>query len=480
MCQPTRAPSRLFSALLEATGALPGIAPAQVGPATAPAAAEVPSGAAVEAPGAGSRRRRLWELGPHAHCPVVGVCLPMGALRQLGLRHGLPREASDYEIHVQANSLCRQRGPLAEAIQKALDQRFDLTLRQARALKTREELAEWWQQQVRQASAWPAAFWSTLTHPRCDAALEELVLQTVHMLQHQAGATDRADWARLQALADENAVLTRALAAAQRRATEVSGQQTRRIEQLQAQAMQLRADILSRDTQIAALWDELRGLEQAHPGLPERQALAEEVAQLRQRAQDLQRQLTRRDDELARARQRAHEAWAELRQWRAAQPEAAGASGAAGPAHASAPLGPHPAGAPAEDAAERLEGRAVLCVGGRTGSVPDYRELVESSGARFLHHDGGVEDHADRLEATLAAADLVICQAGCVSHNAYWRVKSHCRRTGKPCVFIERPSQHALRQALWRLQPLTEVPAASAASLLAVGLSPQGEDTPGR
>jgi len=43
------------------------------------------------------------------------------------------------------------------------------------------------------------------------------------------------------------------------------------------------------------------------------------------------------------------------------------------------------------------------------------------------------------LEASLVAADLVICQAGCVSHDAYWRVQDHCRRTGKQCVLVDQP-----------------------------------------
>jgi hypothetical protein len=42
----------------------------------------------------------------------------------------------------------------------------------------------------------------------------------------------------------------------------------------------------------------------------------------------------------------------------------------------------------------------------------------------------------------------VICQTGCVSHGAYWRVKDHCRRTGKRCVFVETPSRHSLARAL--------------------------------
>ena len=42
-------------------------------------------------------------------------------------------------------------------------------------------------------------------------------------------------------------------------------------------------------------------------------------------------------------------------------------------------------------------------------------------------------------EASLRAADLVICQTGCLSHDAYWRVQDHCRRTGKPCVMVGEP-----------------------------------------
>ena len=41
------------------------------------------------------------------------------------------------------------------------------------------------------------------------------------------------------------------------------------------------------------------------------------------------------------------------------------------------------------------------------------------------------------LEASRVAADWVICQTGCLSHGAYWRVEDHCRRTGKTCVLVE-------------------------------------------
>jgi hypothetical protein len=87
-------------------------------------------------------------------------------------------------------------------------------------------------------------------------------------------------------------------------------------------------------------------------------------------------------------------------------------------------------------------------VGGRQASVPVYRQLIETAGGRFLHHDGGEEESTAKLDATLAAADLVICQTGCISHDAYWRVKNHCKRTGKRCVFLENPSVPSLARRL--------------------------------
>ena len=97
----------------------------------------------------------------------------------------------------------------------------------------------------------------------------------------------------------------------------------------------------------------------------------------------------------------------------------------------------------------KLQDKTVLCVGGRSGNVTDYRSIIERIGGRFVHHDGGLEDNLGQLDANLAAADLVICQTGCISHKAYWRVKDHCKRTGKRCVFVDNPSVSALARTLF-------------------------------
>ena len=102
----------------------------------------------------------------------------------------------------------------------------------------------------------------------------------------------------------------------------------------------------------------------------------------------------------------------------------------------------------AEPCNKPLDKRCVLCVGGRPSAVPLYRQTVETRGATFVHHDGGQEEGIAQLDAKLNSADLVICQAGCVSHEAYFRVKEHCKKRGSKCVYVQNPSKSALRKAL--------------------------------
>ena len=98
--------------------------------------------------------------------------------------------------------------------------------------------------------------------------------------------------------------------------------------------------------------------------------------------------------------------------------------------------------------AQHLSGQRVLCVGGRPGSISSYRHAVEKMGGRFDHHDGGVEQKITKLDPSLTGADMVLCLAGCVSHDAYWRVKKHCRRNGKRCIFVESSGVQSLIRTL--------------------------------
>lgn len=215
---------------------------------------------------------------------------------------------------------------------------------------------------------------------------------------HRPGVASRSARACIDALLDENAVLTRALADAQACCTRQGVEHARRGEHAAAQIMQLRAELLMRQTEIAQL--------------------REQIAQWQQQGPQLERRLEL--DLHARDRRQAHPASATV------LPSAA---------------------------------RAVLCIGASAASMPGYRQLVEHVGSRFMHRGGGDRDSAARLDASLRAADLVICHAGCISHDAYWRVKDHCKRTGKRCLFVDNPSRSAL------LRALDDTPAAPAADV---------------
>lgn len=393
--------------------------------------------AAVAAPPArGSRRRRLWEFEGFAHCPVIGVCLPIANLRRLVNKVlGVQSATDDYDLHCGAITECKQRTPLAEAVQRELDRRFAAALRQSAKAKSTEALLAWWSEASR-GDDLAGALWATLTHPRCSADLEHQVLGEVHMLQHQVGMAQRVDLARFEALMDENATLARELDQAQQRSARQAAELTRRGDEQQGQVMQLRAQLIARDTSVMALKADLQTLEAAVPGLKGRVLLERETRQQAERIHALERELLQAQQACERQGRRAQDLTEELKR-RDAAPEPAGAQ------------------ATLPDPATRLGDRAVLCVGGRPASVPLYRHIVEGTGGRFLHHDGGEEESAAKLDATLAAADLVICQTGCISHNAYWRVKDHCKRTGKQCVFVESPGSASLKRALAELQPAT-------------------------
>src|SRR5450830_1473777 len=218
-------------------------------------------------------------------------------------------------------------------------------------------------------------------------------------------------------IAHEHRVLLDAYGRAQARCSAQLAEQVARIVQLEAQLMRTQAKVVVRDTQLALAREEMAALAAAVPGLSTRVRLARRVEWLSERVQDLMRELLR------------------LR-WVPA-PSAV--------PQQQTPLQP--------ELLAQLREKAVLCVGQDLGHAAGganvAQHAIEQAGGRFLHHAGAGEgaDDVAELEASLVAADLVICQTGCVSHDAYWRVHDHCKRTGKQCVLVEQPqAMHFVRK----------------------------------
>lgn len=381
----------------------------------------------------GSRRRRLWEMGHECHCPVVGVCLPLDTLRRLVNKVcGGKTLVDDYDVHVGAVSECTHRNRLSEALQGELDRRYALDVQRFKSAKTTLALSDLWAQAVRKGDV-AGAFWAALAHPRCDAPLQEVLCRDMHMLQHQAGAMVRVDIAKFNAVLDENAVLARELGRAQERSTRLLAEKSTELAQVSKLHVRAQAECVAKDSRIGYLTDDLAALKASNPNLETVARLQKRLDQMQDRQTELEAQNQELRHKLATASRALETLAAEL-------PQAARV-----PARPDAGELVQPQVSPVT---LYLNQKNVLCVGGRSGNVASYRDVVERTGARFAHHDGGLEDNVAALESSMAAADMVICQTGCISHNAYWRVKDYCKRTGKRCLFVENPSTSSLERGL--------------------------------
>jgi hypothetical protein len=378
----------------------------------------------------GSRRRRLWELPAHSHCPVVGVCVPITTLRKLvnkSLRDQVI--ADDYEVHIGAVVECSNRNVLSESLQKHLEQRYAATIHRFAGAKTSEAVWELWVDAFGRGDV-AGAFWAALTHARCDDGLENGLIRDMHMLQHQAGATVRTDLRKMEAIQEENRALAEELRKTQERGTKQMVGKVAELEQLNAELVQSRADGITKDSIIAASEKQLHALQAIIPELDTRLRQQQKQIEMAARQRDYEARIHELEQQLALARKQVDLLSAEL----------------AKAAHTLNIVAEN-----TETAASlpvQLQDRTVLCVGGRTGNVRAYRQVVEKNGGQFAYHDGGIEDNHSLLEASLVAADMVICQTGCISHNAYWRVKDFCKRNGKRCVFVDNPSVSSLARSL--------------------------------
>lgn len=379
----------------------------------------------------GSRRRRLWDLSRDTHCPVIGVCIPLGILRRLiNKAVGGQAQADDYEIHVGAIAECAYRNRVSDILQGELEQRYALTIKHFRSAKTPAALTQLWLEAIRQGDV-AGAFWAGLTHPQCTPNLQEGMCRDMHMLQHQAGACVRTDLARFNALVEENAVLGREMARIQERSNRLMQEKVQEIAKLEKAVLQLRAENIGKESVIFYLNSDIHTLKASLPEFESRQRLQHRIVTMTNRQSELENQVREFKQKLA-VLQKSNVELDQKENTTESMPSENDLVESKKPR--TIPL--------------HLEQRNVLCVGGRSGNVASYRDLIERVGGRFAHHDGGMEDKQNLLDHSLAAADLVICQTACISHNAYWRVKEFCKRTGKRCVFVENPSITSLARGL--------------------------------
>jgi hypothetical protein len=100
------------------------------------------------------------------------------------------------------------------------------------------------------------------------------------------------------------------------------------------------------------------------------------------------------------------------------------------------------------EGALELAGRTILYVGGRANQIPQLKAMVERMGARFLHHDGGIEHSAALLPGLVSRADHLFFPVDCISHDAVATIKKLCRQLERPYYPLRTASLAALVASL--------------------------------
>jgi Uncharacterized protein conserved in bacteria (DUF2325) len=108
-----------------------------------------------------------------------------------------------------------------------------------------------------------------------------------------------------------------------------------------------------------------------------------------------------------------------------------------------------------------LSGRTVLYVGGRANQIPQLKAIVERTGARLLHHDGGIEHSSALLPGLISRADCLFFPVDCISHDAVATIKRLCRQLEKPYHPLRTASLAALLASI-ALASQSRVPAMTA------------------
>jgi hypothetical protein len=362
-------------------------------------------------------RTRLSELDSHLHCSVIGTCMSTAELRKLVPRFAAVdrQKASDLEIHHEAVQLSIDGGAGCKALQKALDDRYDVAVRRFGAAKDPEALLDLWKDALKSGDV-PPAYWAVMTHPYATIEVRQAAFGDVHMLSHLVGAANRADIRRLVALEEENAALRDKVERQQGRLHDMANKHDAALRELNGR-LDRAAALIERQSaeQDVDLRNEVRGL---------RDTLAARDQQIALQTSRREAAEQRAIEELEAAtsvRKRLEDALALLKVVQAESD-----------AIERAMLSSVEQTAARRAALDQLSGKRIVYVGGRPGSNTALKSLVESFGGEFTVHDGGIEDRKGLLAPVVARADRVVFPVDCIDHDSMNTLKRVCERHGVP------------------------------------------------
>jgi hypothetical protein len=375
------------------------------------------------------RRLKVWEIGGHLQCSILGTCCTHEDLLQLlrKVRLQPPPGLTDYQLHAYFVRQSSTPSKVARAVQKLLEQRHAGIVRRVGALSNPDDLAALWAHEVADGRI-AGAYWAFLTHTHIPEPLQTQIFGEVHMMSHIVGRTYRQTAGQISVLharIDD-------LEARHQRQAERHRQVVAERDRAVAAARAARALVGGRDPAANAPIC-------THARPPSNSTALSATGDVRWQ---------RRERALlaARARARGLECEVdvlktELARLRSALAMRTRRQGAA----------PHPSCPAAEACAETVRAdiaRRVLYLGGRDSAVETLRAAAARLRAELVHHDGGIEHNVHRIDTLVEGCDVVFCPVDCISHAACLRAKALCRRMKKPFVPLRSSGVTAFERAL--------------------------------
>ncbi len=103
-----------------------------------------------------------------------------------------------------------------------------------------------------------------------------------------------------------------------------------------------------------------------------------------------------------------------------------------------------------------LTGQTILCVGGYRRLYPDYQSIISDAGGVFLPFYGDPGESLNKLPHLLEEADMIICAADRVDHEAFFWVRCYCKHSRKTCVLLDHSKLDTFKQGVQKLAQLAE------------------------
>lgn len=403
-------------------------------------------------------KRRIWEIDNCFKCALIGTCLNRVELRKLSREsiYQSPAQLDDYQLHAHFIRISDQKDAAARALHKYLEKKYRAEVKKYSRAVDEIEIAALWDQDVVEGKL-DSAWWSVLTHPYASESLVSKCYGQLHMISHDCTNSLHRHRQLIAHLRTKNTMLEEVLGSERQNFRRERKKILEEQRGLRLELTRLRQQNQAPSQQLEELKAKIEKLESNSDGSKERQLIGD----LRQDNNSLFGRIDELTEELELLRKEFTQAGLQLKQLEQVRQEMEqreldqareiASLEAVLFRHISQDQDPctncadkNTANCPGLD----LCGKTVLYVGGLHKMVPHYRQLVEQSGGRFLHHDGGKEASRNLLPKLLTTADAVLCPIDCVSHDACNCVKKMCKRYQKPFVLMRSSGLSSLARGL--------------------------------